>query len=312
MDLYLQKHNVRQIFHELLIDLVLNLPEDPIQFLISRLNAPKLNRIFIFGSQSADALQSLLPTTQTIDVLSVDVEITRNLSDTEISDLYLSKIVEYESNKHQEGSQYIVLGFPSTRAQARCMQSKFNFLPYKLIQIGLEPLGITELYPLNSRVFNGKDDLEGIKEYIEVEEQEGKEEGQGFTPGNLSLCMVRSKTSSVFGSVISMVCKYVSDKFGLEYIKIEEDSSGETGIDKLTSSSICEKEKFVIEGFPGNKEEAEFIQQRCKGLLVISFGEVDRDLMSVIGERNCVVVEGDKDLHLKVAGIVEGHLTKGM
>ena len=147
---YFDEHKVYDLFEKLLKELIVNKPENPIDYLIARLKRPEMKRIFITGysgtnrkSISLEIANALGYTCLSMDSL-VEREISKKMEnstkieknynenrliDDEIAiDLVRSQLIKYE----EENLSYIIEGFPRNRNQAIFLQ-EIGLLPDNVI-----------------------------------------------------------------------------------------------------------------------------------------------------------------------------------
>ncbi|NDC39573.1 MAG: hypothetical protein EBZ48_16295, partial [Proteobacteria bacterium] len=192
---YLDEHEIYDLFQELLVDLSLHLPEDPVQFLIKKLETPSPLRVFIFGSAASSQLADQLG----IPVVSLPAVNAGSGSDSELSAALHAKLVEYEAA--HKPAVYAVCGFPANRIQARAMQTSWKFLPSRMVQLGSAP-GVGELFPGICREFS-EFSAESISNFIKLK--------------SFSLAPTRPRRIVVSGGSASLA-QAVAEHYGLVYV----------------------------------------------------------------------------------------------
>ena len=147
---YFDDHKVYDLFEKLFKELIINKPEDPIEYLIERLKRKEVKRIFITGYSGTNRKSISLALTNALgySCLSMDHLIEREISkkmdnsskieknykqnkliDDEIAiDLVRNQLIKYE----EENTSYIIEGFPRNRNQAIFLQS-IGLLPDNII-----------------------------------------------------------------------------------------------------------------------------------------------------------------------------------
>ena len=147
---YFDEHKVYDLFEKLFKELIINKPENPIDYLIERLKRPEIKRIFITGYSGTDRKSISLAIANALkySCLSMDHLIDREISkkmenstkieknynenrlvDDEIAiELVRNQLIKYE----EENVSYIIEGFPRNRNQAIFLQS-IGLLPDNII-----------------------------------------------------------------------------------------------------------------------------------------------------------------------------------
>lgn len=147
---YFDEHKVYDLFEKLFKELVINKPENPIDYLIERLRLKEAKRIFITGHSGTDkkSISLALANELNYSLLNMEHVIQREISkkmensnkieecykqnrlvDDEIAiDLVRNQLIKYE----EENISYIIEGFPKNRNQAIFLQS-IGLLPDNLI-----------------------------------------------------------------------------------------------------------------------------------------------------------------------------------
>jgi adenylate kinase len=147
---YFDDHKVYDLFEKLFKELIINKPENPIDYLIERLKRQEVKRIFITGYSGTNRKSISLSIANALNYscLSMDHLIEREISkkmensskieknynenrlvDDEIAiDLVRNQLIKYE----EENKSYIIEGFPRNRNQAIFLQS-IGLLPDNII-----------------------------------------------------------------------------------------------------------------------------------------------------------------------------------
>jgi adenylate kinase len=147
---YFDDHKVYDLFEKLFKELIINKPDDPIDYLIERLKRKEVKRIFITGYSGTNRKSISLSIANALNYscLSMDHLIEREISkkmenstkieknynqnrlvDDEIAiDLVRNQLIKYE----EENVSYIIEGFPRNRNQAIFLQS-IGLLPDNII-----------------------------------------------------------------------------------------------------------------------------------------------------------------------------------
>ena len=147
---YFDDHKVYDLFEKLFKELIINKPENPIDYLIERLKRQEVKRIFITGYSGTNRKSISLSIANALNYscLSMDHLIDREISkkmdnsskieksynenrlvDDEIAiDLVRNQLIKYE----EENKSYIIEGFPRNRNQAIFLQS-IGLLPDNII-----------------------------------------------------------------------------------------------------------------------------------------------------------------------------------
>jgi adenylate kinase len=147
---YFDDHKVYDLFEKLFKELIINKPENPIDYLIERLKRKEVKRIFITGSSGTNRKNISLSISSVLNYscLSMDHLIEREISkkmenstkieknynqniliDDEIAiDLVRNQLIKYE----EDNISYIIEGFPRNRNQAIFLQS-IGLLPDNII-----------------------------------------------------------------------------------------------------------------------------------------------------------------------------------
>ena len=147
---YFDEHKVYDLFEKLFKELIINKPENPIDYLIERLKRQEVKRIFITGYPGTNRKSISLGVTNSLgySCLSMDHLLEREISkkmenaskieknynenrlvDDEIAiDLMRNQLIKYE----EENASYIIEGFPRNRNQAIFLQS-IGLLPDNII-----------------------------------------------------------------------------------------------------------------------------------------------------------------------------------
>ena len=147
---YFDEHKVYDLFEKLFKELIINKPENPVDYLIERLGRKDLKRIFITGYSGTNRKSICLALTNSLgyNCLSMDHLIEREISkkmenagkiekkynenrliDDEIAiELVRNQLIKYE----EENISYIIEGFPRNRTQAIFLQ-QIGLLPDNVI-----------------------------------------------------------------------------------------------------------------------------------------------------------------------------------
>ena len=147
---YFDDHKVYDLFEKLFKELIINKPEDPINYLIERLKRPEVKRIFITGYSGTNRKSISLSIANTLgySCLSMDHLLDREISkkmensnkieknynenrlvdDEIVIDLVRNQLIKYE----EDNESYIIEGFPRNRNQAIFLQS-IGLLPDNII-----------------------------------------------------------------------------------------------------------------------------------------------------------------------------------
>ena len=147
---YFDEHKVYDLFEKLFKELIINKPENPIDYLIERLKRQEVKRIFITGYSGTNRKSISLAIANALgySCLSMDHLLEREISkkmenankieknynenrlvDDEIAiDLVRNQLIKYE----EENASYIIEGFPRNRNQAIFLQS-IGLLPDNVI-----------------------------------------------------------------------------------------------------------------------------------------------------------------------------------
>ena len=147
---YFDDHKVYDLFEKLFKELIINKPEDPINYLIERLKRQEVKRIFITGYSGTKRKGISLSIANALGYtcLSLDHLIEREISkkmenankieknykenrlvdDEIVIDLVRNQLIKYE----EDNASYIIEGFPRNRNQAIFLQS-IGLLPDNVI-----------------------------------------------------------------------------------------------------------------------------------------------------------------------------------
>jgi len=147
---YFDDHKVYDLFEKLFKELIINRPDDPLDYLISRLNRQDTKRIFITGYSGTNRKEISLAIANNFGYTCLDMnhlidrEISKKLDDAkkleknfqenrlvddEIAiNLVKNQLIKYE----EENCSYIIEGFPRNRNQAIFLQS-IGLLPDNII-----------------------------------------------------------------------------------------------------------------------------------------------------------------------------------
>ena len=147
---YYDQHKVYDLFDKLFKELIINKPENPIDYLIERLKRKETKRIFITGYPGASRKDVSLAMSGALgySCLSVDHLLEREISkklenahqietnynvntlvdDNIVIELVRNQLIKYE----EENVSYIIEGFPRNRTQAIFLQS-IGLLPDNVI-----------------------------------------------------------------------------------------------------------------------------------------------------------------------------------
>ena len=147
---YFDDHKVYDLFEKLFKELIINRPDDPLDYLISRLNRQDTKRIFITGYSGTNRKSISLAIANNFGYAClnmdhlIDREISKKLDDAkkleknyqenrlvddEIAiNLVKNQLIKYE----EENSSYIIEGFPRNRNQAIFLQN-IGLLPDNII-----------------------------------------------------------------------------------------------------------------------------------------------------------------------------------
>ncbi|EGR29649.1 hypothetical protein IMG5_151980 [Ichthyophthirius multifiliis] len=152
VETYLESHKVYSIFENLLKDLIISQPEKPIDYLINKIQEPKLKKVFLVGPPGSrtSELASQLANEYKFACISIGEILKKQISmkniygqeieksfqqlsyvkDDIIIQLVKQEIEQLESNKQN----YFLEGFPKTRVQAIALQ-KAGIIPDTFIII---------------------------------------------------------------------------------------------------------------------------------------------------------------------------------
>ena len=152
MEDYFHEHNVYNLMEELFEELIINKPENPIDYLIDRLKRKRTTKIFITGYSGSNAKNISLSLANSLGFSCLKIsellerEISKNNENSEkikknfeecrlvddelVIDLLKEKIIKFE----EENVSYIIEGFPRNRTQAIFLQSS-GLLPDSIIML---------------------------------------------------------------------------------------------------------------------------------------------------------------------------------
>ena len=147
---YFDEHKVYDLFEKLFKELIINRPENPLDYLISRLQRQDTKRIFITGYSGTNKKSISLALTNELGYTCLDMdqllnrEISKKLDNSKkieknykenrlvddeiVIELVKNQLIKYE----EENCSYIVQGFPRNRNQAIFLQS-IGLLPDNII-----------------------------------------------------------------------------------------------------------------------------------------------------------------------------------
>ena len=153
---YFEEKRIYELFKNLFKDLLVNRPENPLDFLIDKLKNPKPPiRVFVVGPPGSNRKEIALslsdhfawPWINVGDLLNKEVskksDIGKEISDAKkmykyisdeiVIDLVKSSITEYE----KDNKSWIIEGFPRTAAQVVSLQ-KMGIIPTRIILLGVK------------------------------------------------------------------------------------------------------------------------------------------------------------------------------
>ena len=138
--IYLDKNEVYDLFEDLIRELALRRPDDPVDFLIKKLKSSQKMRVFAFGSTeqkatitcAAAATEAGLVHIKASEV-GISLDHKSGSFDKDLSDKLYAIIEELESDPANSG--YLIEGFPQNRAQGRCMQQTWKIIPSRVIYL---------------------------------------------------------------------------------------------------------------------------------------------------------------------------------
>ena len=147
---YFDDHKVYDLFEKLFKELIINRPENPLDYLITRLNRPDVKRIFIIGYSGTNRKNISLALVNYFgysclnmnDIIEREIEkkldnakkLEKNFRENRLVDdeiainLVKEQLIKYE----EENCSYIIEGFPRNRNQAIFLQS-IGLLPDNII-----------------------------------------------------------------------------------------------------------------------------------------------------------------------------------
>ena len=147
---YFDEHKVYDLFEKLFKELIINRPENPLDYLISRLQRQDTKRIFITGYSGTNKKRISLALTNELGYTYLDMdqflnrEISKKLDNSKkieknykenrlvddeiVIELVKNQLIKYE----EENCSYIIQGFPRNRNQAIFLQS-IGLLPDNII-----------------------------------------------------------------------------------------------------------------------------------------------------------------------------------
>ena len=147
---YFDEHKVYDLFEKLFKELIINRPENPLDYLISRLQRQDTKRIFITGYSGTNKKSISLALTNELGYTCLDMdqllnrEISKKLDNSKkieknykenrlvddeiVIELVKNQLIKYE----EENCSYIIQGFPRNRNQAIFLQS-IGLLPDNII-----------------------------------------------------------------------------------------------------------------------------------------------------------------------------------
>ena len=138
--IYLDKNDVYDLFEDLIRELALRRPEDPVDFLIKKLKSSPKMRVFAFGSTEENATATCASAANKaglVHIKAVEVGISLDHKsgsfDKDLSDKLYAIIEDLENDPTNPG--YLVEGFPQNRAQGRCMQQNWKIIPSRVIYL---------------------------------------------------------------------------------------------------------------------------------------------------------------------------------
>ncbi|CAK72954.1 unnamed protein product (macronuclear) [Paramecium tetraurelia] len=139
---YLERNKVYSIFEDLLKSLIIKKPDDPIQFLINKLQEPETKKIFVIGPPGSKLLELSLTLAEYMNFHCVSIgdliekelskksELSQQIqdsldkfqyvSDDIVINIALNQIQHFENEK----KSYIFEGFPKTRVQGLAFQKE--------------------------------------------------------------------------------------------------------------------------------------------------------------------------------------------
>ena len=257
---YLDEQEIYDLFQELLVDLSLHLPEDPVQFLIKRLHSPPPQRVFLFGSGATSEVAAQLG----FPVIALPEVPAGPSADSDLSAALHRKLAELEETSKPAG--YVVCGFPANRIQARAMQTTWKFLPTRMVQLGSAP-GVAELFPGVCREFSTPD-VSAIGNFIRLK--------------SFSLAPTRPRRIAVVQASAALA-RGLADHYGLVYVPGAEISAslGVEGVKARLLQDDCRRSGWVLDGFPVDAVQVAFLQAiNAAPTRLVALGPVSADLKS--------------------------------
>ena len=175
MEQYFDEHKVYDLIQKLFEELIINKPDNPIDYLINRLKRKSVKRIFIIGSANTKNICSSLSsklgyeTISTSDLLKQEIskqdDTSKNIEKSYnenrlIDDEIVINIIRNQIAKYEdENKSYIIEGFPRNRTQAIFLQS-MGILADSIISLTSSPEKVEEsvIEKIKSKNENKSDD----------------------------------------------------------------------------------------------------------------------------------------------------------
>ena len=162
LESYLEEKNVYEIFERLLIGLMKDLPKDPLEYMVKKLEDPERNlitaatRVLIMGPPGSNKKEVALSLAEHFNInscisigdllrkeISKKSDLGRRIAEARKSYSYVDdeiaiELMEKNINElEKEGKSWIMEGFPRTKVQALALQ-KMGIIPDKFILLNVD------------------------------------------------------------------------------------------------------------------------------------------------------------------------------
>ena len=268
---YLDSKQVYALFEELLVELALHMPEDPLSFLIDCLKRKPKMRVFIFGCEGVESDELCRSVAMSLGFeyvsaskLSTSMSALSPSFDSDMAGKVWSESLQ-KLEEDDSVTGYIVHGFPKNRAQGRCMQQQWPILPTRVIHLkrshseeDLNLPGLLELFKnITREVFL---DVGSAKEEISRLLQTPK----------VSLAPSRPRRICVLGGD----CARLAMDYGLVLVEKPGNFLSEEelfrAIQARLSQADCRRSGWVLSEFPLDEVQGRWLRDIYPGYKVIS------------------------------------------
>lgn len=153
LERYMDENDVYEVFETMMKNLIIDQPTDPVPFLLNLLQTPQTKRVFIMGPPGSKRKEHVLTIADIFEDFKYEVICVGDLLNKEVimrsdlgdriaearknysyidDDIVIELVTKIIQQYEKEKKNWIVEGFPRTRAQALAL-TKMDFIPDRMI-----------------------------------------------------------------------------------------------------------------------------------------------------------------------------------